>query len=96
MPDKHSAKAFIEDWIQQVSHSKIQAFIKFSKTLMGHLLSLINFVEMRITHAILESINNQIQRVKRKARGYRNIDNFINMIYFLWGKLRFDYPLDSS
>jgi transposase len=96
MPDKHSAEAFIEDWIQQASHSKIQAFIKFGRTLMGHLSGIINFVETRITNAILESINNKIQMAKRRARGYRNIDNFINMIYFLCGKLRFDYPLDSS
>jgi len=29
---------------------------------------------------------------KRRARGYRNIDNYINMIYFLTAKLKFDYP----
>ncbi len=34
MPDKHSAKAFIEDWMPQASHRKIQAFIKFGQTLM--------------------------------------------------------------
>ena len=97
MPDKHSAKAFIEYWTQQqTSHSKTQAFIKFGKTLMGRLLGIINFVDMRITNAILERINNKIQRAKRRARSYRHIDNFINMIYFLCGKLRFDYPVDSS
>jgi transposase len=77
-------------------NSKIQAFIKFGRTLMGHLSGIINFVETRITNAILERINHKIQKVKRRAKGYRNIDNFINMIYFLCGKLRFDYPLDSS
>jgi transposase len=71
MPDKHSAKAFIEDWIQT------QTFIKFGRTLMGrHLSGIINFVETHITNAILESINHKIQRAKRRARGYRNIDNF--------------------
>ncbi|SDW77507.1 Transposase [Nitrosomonas communis] len=43
-------------------------------------------------HDILESINNKIQLAKRRARGYRNINNFINMIYFLYGKLRFTLP----
>jgi len=33
------------------------------------------------------------QLAKRRARGYRNINNFINMIYFLCGKMKFDYPL---
>ncbi|SFS87342.1 hypothetical protein SAMN05216365_1721, partial [Porphyromonadaceae bacterium NLAE-zl-C104] len=25
--------------------------------------------------------------------GYRKVENFINMIYFLTAKLKFDYPL---
>ena len=40
--------------------------------------------------------NSKIQLAKRRARGYRNINNFINMIYFLCGKLKFDYPLCIS
>ncbi|MDP2302121.1 MAG: transposase, partial [Ignavibacteria bacterium] len=40
-----------------------------------------------------ESINSKIQLAKRRARGFRNTTNFINMIYFIAGKLKFDYPL---
>jgi len=40
----------------------------------------------------MEGINNKIQLAKRRARGYRNITNFINMIYFIAGKLKFNYP----
>ncbi|MGB4490049.1 MAG: transposase, partial [Bacteroidales bacterium] len=46
----------------------------------------------KITTGVIEGINNKIQLAKRRARGYRNINNFINMIYFLCGKLKFDYP----
>jgi transposase len=31
----------------------------------------------------LEGINSKVQLAKRRAKGYRNTDNFINMIYFL-------------
>ncbi|HHT30190.1 MAG TPA: transposase, partial [Petrimonas mucosa] len=34
----------------------------------------------------------KIQLAKKRARGYRNSRNFINMIYFTCGKLKFDYP----
>ncbi|MDD4150226.1 MAG: transposase, partial [Bacteroidales bacterium] len=37
--------------------------------------------------------NSKIQLAKKRARGYRNTKNFINMIYFTCGKLKFDYPL---
>ncbi len=35
----------------------------------------------------------KIQLAKRRARGYRNTSNFVKMIYFLCGKLKFNYPL---
>jgi len=31
-----------------------------------------------------------------RSYGYRNTDNFINMLYLLCGKLKFDYPLKST
>ncbi|MCF6355452.1 MAG: ISL3 family transposase [Candidatus Polarisedimenticolaceae bacterium] len=96
MPDKKSATAFIDHWFEEVEKSKIQPFMKFAKTVKSHLSGIINFVETRITNAILESINSKIQMAKRRARGYRNTDNFINMIYFLCSKLRFTYPLNMA
>ncbi len=95
-PDKASATAFVDQWFDEVEKNKIPAFMKFAKTVKSHLSGIINFVETKITNAILESINSKIQMAKRRARGYRNTDNFINMIYFLCGKLKFDYPLNVA
>ena len=92
MPSAKSARIFIEQWCREVELSGIQAFISFSKTVRAHLIGITNYVETKINNAILESINNKIQMAKRRARGYRNTDNFINMIYFLCGKLKFHYP----
>ena len=58
-----------------------------------HWSGIVHFVTSHITNGILEGINCKIQLAKRRARGYRNINNFINMIYYLCGKLKFDYPL---
>lgn len=96
MPSKQSANIFIQQWCREVELSGIQAFISFSKMVRAHISGITNFIETQITNAILESINNKIQMAKRRARGYRNTDNFINMIYFLCGKLKFDYPLYCS
>jgi transposase len=70
--------------------------MKFAQTVKVHLSGIIYLIETHITNAILESVNNKIQMAKRRARGYRNVDNVINMIYFLCGKLKFDYPLNSA
>ncbi len=65
--------------------------MKFAITVRAHWSGIVHFVESHITNGILEGINSKIQLAKRRARGYRNINNFINMIYFLCGKLKFDY-----
>ncbi len=93
MPDKPAADAFLRQWCDEVDAAKIPAFMKFANTVRAHWSGIVHFVESLITNGILEGINSKIQLAKRRARGYRNINNFINMIYFLCGKLKFDYPL---
>ena len=93
MPNKADATTFLTNWCNEVEEAKIPAFMAFAKTVRGHWSGIIHFVESRITNGILEGINSKVQLAKRRARGYRNTGNFINMIYFLCGKLKFSYPL---
>lgn len=93
MPNKTAAEAFLRQWCDEVDTAKIPAFMKFANTVRAHWYGIVHFVETHITNGILEGINSKIQLAKRRARGYRNINNFINMVYFLCGKLKFDYPL---
>ncbi|MBY0483354.1 MAG: transposase [Nitrosomonas sp.] len=53
---------------------------------------MIHFVESNISNAILESINSKTLPTKRRPSGFRNTKNYINMIYFLCGRLTFSYP----
>ena len=92
MPDKPAAHAFLDQWCAEVETAKIPAFMKFAKTVRAHWNGIVHFVESRLSNGILEGINHKVQLAKRRARGFRNIDNFINMIYFLCGKLQFSYP----
>lgn len=92
MPDKPAAEAFLEQWCAEVENAKIPAFMKFAKTVRAHWSGIVHFVESRLSNGLLEGINHKVQLAKRRARGFRNIDNFINMIYFLCGKLTYGYP----
>jgi transposase len=92
MPTKEAAHQFLVEWAAEVRHYQIQAFEPFIKTLIGHWYGILHFIESRLTNGLLEGINQKVQLAKRRARGYRNISNFINMIYFLCGKINFDYP----
>ncbi len=96
MEDEEEATYFLVDWCKEVEKSDITPFKQFVKTVKTHWTGIINFCEKEINNGVLEGINNKIQLAKRRARGYRCKENFINMIYFLCGKLKFDYPLYST
>lgn len=92
MPNKTAATAFLNNGCSEVDVAKIPAFMAFVKTVKGPWPGIIHLVGSRITNGLLEGINSRVQLAQRRARGYRNSDNFINMIYFLCGKMKFDYP----
>lgn len=90
--DIQDAQGYLAFWCDMVNDSKIFTLIDFVKTIKAHWFGIVNYLKSNITAGVIEGINNKIQLAKRRARGYRRIDNFINMIYFLCGKLKFDYP----
>ncbi len=44
-----------------------------------------------ITNAVAEGINSVVQMAKSRARGFRNIENFKAMIYFLGNDFKFNF-----
>lgn len=96
LSDTEEALAFLTYWCDTVLESDIQPFKHFVKTIKAHWSGIMNYIKARINSGVMEGINNKIQLAKRRARGYRNIHNFINMIYFIAGKMKFDYPYYPS
>ena len=87
------AGGYLSYWCDLAEESKISPFMKAARTIRAHWSGIINYIKSRLTNGILEGINSKIQLAKKRARGYRNVDNFILMIYFIAGKLKIDYPL---
>ena len=90
--DGEPAESYLAFWCDMVMETDIQPFKKFVNTIKGHWSGIINYIKSGINSGIMEGINNKIQLAKRRARGYRNMTNFMNMIYFIAGKLKFSYP----
>jgi transposase len=91
--NKEEAEGYLAFWCDIAQESGIFPFINVVKTIKAHWSGIINYIESKINNGILEGLNSKIQLAKKRARGYRNINNFISMIYFTCGKLKFDYPL---
>ena len=86
------ATEYLEGWCYLADNSEIVPFMNISKTIKSHWSGILNYFKSGLNNGILEGINSKIQLAKKRARGFRNIDNFILMIHFVAGKLKFDYP----
>lgn len=52
-------------------------------TFKGHIFGIKTFFEEgNVTNGVLESLNSKVQLAKRRARGYSNVSNFMDMVYY--------------
>lgn len=82
------ATVLMKEWINLAARSKIEPLKRVAKTFRAHWNGIVKFFHTRYTSAFVERVNLKIQEIKRLAKGYRNMQNFITMIYFHLGKLQ--------
>lgn len=83
----HQAADTLSEWLEDAERTNLPEIINFCQSVRKHWNGIISFFNLRLTSAIAERINLKIQEIKRSAKGYRNMKNFIAMIYFHLGKL---------
>jgi transposase len=91
--DKMEATKKLNKLYQWAIRSRIEAIKVFARTLKKHWLGLISYFDSRLTNGTLEGINSLVQAARTRAKGYRNIRNYITMIYLVAGKLSIDCKL---
>lgn len=81
-------------WLTMAETSGLAPFKKLATTFRAHLFGIKSFFENgAVTNGVLESLNAKIQLAKRRARGYANVNNLIDMVYYINGGDVFHYPL---
>ena len=81
------ALAALKEWIRLAEVSKLAPLQTFINTLKAHWSGIVTYFHTRLTSAFAERTNLKIQEIKRIAKGYRNLNNYIAMIYFHCGGL---------
>ena len=76
-----AAEAAIVKWLSWAVRSRLEPIKRFAKTVKSHFDGILRYFSSRLTSGAVEGINSRIQEIKRRARGFRNINNFISMIY---------------
>lgn len=88
---KEDAIEALEVWINMVKESGIYPLIQFTNSLKSHWSGVIQYFESKANNGFAERVNLKIQEIKRTAKGFRNLDNFITTIYLHLGKLNFPF-----
>ena len=79
-------------WLSWASRSRLKPVQAAAKTTKKYLWGIINAILLKESNGRAESMNSQIQRVKRRACGFRNKERFKTAIYFHLGGLDL-YPM---
>jgi transposase len=80
---KHAVEPMLEKWIATTLSYHLKPLNDFVNTIYNNYKGIMLSFKTNITNALSEGINSVVQLVKARARGYRNIDNFMAMIYFI-------------
>ena len=90
--DVDEAEAELKRWLWWASHSRIAAFKKLYQKIKRHKDHILNTIRLGMSNARIEATNNKIKLIIRKAYGFRNIQNMLDMVYLVCSNLRVPLP----
>tara|TARA_R110001599_G_scaffold319312_1_gene529110 strand:- start:847 stop:2079 length:1233 start_codon:yes stop_codon:yes gene_type:complete len=74
-------------WLGWAQRCRLEPMKKVGQTIKRHLWGIVNAIVLKSHNGHSESMNSRIQRIKRRACGFRNRERFRNAIYFHCGGL---------
>ena len=83
-------------WLWWASHSRIPAFKDLYRKIKRHKSHILNTIRLGMSNARIEATNNKIKLIIRKAYGFRNIQNMLDMVYLVCSDLRVPLPNRKS
>nr|CDL66525.1 unnamed protein product [uncultured bacterium] len=78
--DLKEAKDELKSFFWKATHSRIQVLKELAYKIRRHEEHILNTIETQLSNARVEAINNKIKLFIRKAYGFRNIQNMLDMI----------------
>ena len=92
LKDVDEAATELKRWLWWASHSRISAFKELYKKIKRHEKHILNTIRLGMSNARVEAINNKIKLSVRKAYGFRNIGNMLDMVYLVCSDLQIPLP----
>ena len=79
-------------WLWRASHSRIPAFHELYEKVKRHREHILNTIRLGLSNARIEATNNKIKLIIRKAYGFRNIRNMMDMVYLVCSNITIPLP----
>lgn len=90
------AEVELKKWLWWASHSRIPAMVKLNRKIRRHKEHILNTIRLEMSNARIEATNNKIKLIVRKAYGFRNIQNMLDMVYLVCSDLVIPLPNRKS
>ncbi len=94
--DVDEAATELKRWLWWASHSRIKAFKELYQKIKRHREHILNTIRLGMSNARIEATNNKIKLIVRKAYGFRNIQNMLDMVYLVCSDLKVPLPNRKS
>ena len=90
--DPELANGLIKEWVEAAKASGIQCFVDLGIKIDKWKDSILNTIRLGMSNARIESMNNKIKLVIRRAYGFSNTDNMIAMVMLVCSNLPVNLP----
>jgi len=77
----------LDAWMSWARRCRMSPFKRLAKTLRKYREGILDYYLNWTTSAAIESVNGRLQLARKRARGYRNPDNFRSIAYWIAGDL---------
>lgn len=84
---REEAEEFFRQWYGWVMSCNVKEFRKRAEFFEGKLNRILSWFDHRVSNSVAECVNSMIQKTKAAACGYSNMQNFIHMCMFRFGRL---------
>lgn len=86
------AAEHLRRWLNRARRSGITAFKTLARRLRHHRDGILNAIHLGLSNSLLEGINAGIRLIQRRAHGYADLDNLIEMIHLCHGGISTELP----
>ena len=81
----------LDSWLDIAWQSGLKPIMKFVETVDNHFKGIVTAIITKTNNAKAEGLNSIIQLARSRARGFRNIQNFKAMVYFLGNNFKLSF-----